>query len=83
MKTRIVAVLVCLSSTGCGSVFMLNVGSAAHEAVSVGKPLTPEVDCAALAQSGKHVWAYSSDAVEVCEQAVEEQKMIDEKKKKK
>jgi hypothetical protein len=60
---------------------MLNIGSAAHEAASVGVPLTPEVDCAALAQSGKHIGGISIDAMEVCEEAVKQQKELDSKGK--
>jgi hypothetical protein len=74
------APLLCLGLTGCGSLFMVNIGSATHEAASVGPALAPEVQCAALAQSSVKIDGASIDAVKICEQAVAEQKLIDKHK---
>jgi hypothetical protein len=82
MKTRILAVLICLSSTGCYDIMMVNVGSSTHTASSVGKQLAPEVQCAALAQAKVTSAMVNIDPMETCLQAVEEQKMLDKAKHK-
>lgn len=76
-----VAATALLTSTGCYDILMVNVGSSAHTASSVGKPLAPEVQCAALAQPGVTIVGASIDAMKVCEEAVAEQKAIDAKAK--
>jgi hypothetical protein len=81
MRRFLLLTISALMLTGCGSLFMVNIGSATHEAASVGPQMAPEVQCAALAQSGVKVDGASIDAVKVCEQAVAEQKILDRKHK--
>ena len=81
MKTRILVALLCLATTGCYDIMMVNVGSSAHTASSLGKPQPPEVQCAALAQPGVKAPGASIDPMQVCEEAVAEQRAIDAKAK--
>jgi hypothetical protein len=82
MKTRILALLLCFGSTGCYNLLMLNVGSAAHEAAAVGKPLSPEVECAALAQTKVEGPIANIDAMQTCLDAVQMQKKLNKEKHK-
>jgi hypothetical protein len=74
--------LLLLPLLGCYDIVMVNVGSSAHTASSVGKQLVPEVQCAALAQAKVNSRIANIDPVETCIEAVEEQKMLDKAKHK-
>ncbi len=67
---------------GCYNLLMLNVGSAAHEAAAVGKPLSPEVECAALAQTKVEGPIANIDAMQTCLDAVQMQKKLNKEKHK-
>ena len=79
---RFLSFLLLLPLMGCNSLWMVNIGSAAHEAASLGPALAPEVQCAALAQPSAKLDGASIDAAKVCEEAVQEQKMLDKAKHK-
>jgi hypothetical protein len=51
--------------TGCYSAVTINLG-VNREAASIGKPLAPEVDCEALAQSAKKLDKLQISALNTC-----------------
>jgi hypothetical protein len=78
---RLLLLPLLLPMAGCYDIMMVNVGSSAHTASSLGKPQPPEVQCAALAQPGVKAPGASIDPLQVCEEAVAEQRAIDAKAK--
>ena len=78
---RLLLLPLLLPMAGCYDIMMVNVGSSAHTASSLGKPQPPEVQCAALAQPGVKAAGASIDPLQVCEEAVAEQKALDAKAK--
>ena len=78
---RLLLLPLLLPMAGCYDIMMVNVGSSAHTASSLGKPQPPEVQCAALAQPGVKAPGASIDPMQVCEEAVAEQRAIDAKAK--
>jgi hypothetical protein len=78
---RLLLLPLLLPMAGCYDIMMVNVGSSAHTASSLGKPQPPEVQCAALAQPGVKAPGASIDPLQVCEEAVAEQRALDAKAK--
>ena len=48
---RFLSFLLLLPLMGCNSLWMVNIGSAAHEAASLGPALAPEVQCAEIGRA--------------------------------
>jgi hypothetical protein len=78
---RLLLLPLLLPMVGCYDIMLVNVGSSSHTASSLGKPQPPEVQCAALAQPGIKAPGASIDPLQVCEEAVAEQRAIDAKAK--
>jgi hypothetical protein len=78
----IAAALAVTASTGCYNLVVLNLGSSVHEALSVGPPQPPEVQCEALATPKITGPIADIDAVDTCLEALAAQKKLDAKKKK-
>ena len=72
MKRLMLALL--LPLTGCYNLITVNIGSASHEAASVGPPLAPEVQCAAFANPKVQIDQLDIEAMKTCEQAVYQKK---------
>lgn len=74
MRARVgAAAILSLATTGCYNLISINLG-ANHEAGSVGPPLPPEVQCAALAEPHVKMDKVEIDALETCVKAAVEKK---------
>jgi hypothetical protein len=69
MKKRMMLVLL-IPLTGCYNLITVNIGSANHEAGSVGPPLAPEVQCAAFANPKVQIDQIDIEALKTCTDAV-------------
>jgi hypothetical protein len=78
---NVVILLPVLSTLGCGSIFFLNIGGVAKTAATTGPAMAPEVQCAALAATS--ISGTEAKAVNLCNAAVAEQRLLDEQKAKK
>jgi hypothetical protein len=78
----LIAVSASVFFTGCYNILLVNVGGVTKQASTIDHPLAPEVQCAALAQTGIS-GPITVEAMRVCEQAVATQKEIDALKGKK
>ena len=77
-----VAAAILVPLCGCYNILLVNVGGVTKQASTIDHPLAPEVQCAALAQTGIS-GPITVEAMRVCEQAVATQKEIDALKEKK
>jgi hypothetical protein len=82
LRSKLLAVLIALSLTGCYSVVTINFASISRSANTAGPPAPPEVQCAALVASQIKIRIKANiNPIDLCREVLDEAEKKKEPKK--